>query len=91
MARKYTTGFHHFIHFSPEEDLGAKIEIVIDEFINVKDMKNFLQDKENELGRLLSLQEAVDTIYDLLRDYYSVVAVKGTVEYYEEEYTYEID
>lgn len=92
MARKYTTGFHHFIHFSPEEDLGAKIEITADEFINVNTVKDFLQEKEDKNeGLLLTLQEAVDIIYDLLRENYSVVTVKGTVKHYGEEYTYEIN
>lgn len=93
MARKYTTGFYHYIHFTPEEDLGAEFTITTDDFIDVKAIKDFLQKKEEDEnhGGLLTLQEAVDAIYDHMRGFYSVVAVKGTIKYYGEEYIYEID
>ena len=93
MARKYTTGFYYYIHFTSEEDLGAEFTITTDGFIDVKVIKDFLQEKEEDEkhGELLTLEEAVDAIYDYMRGFYSVVVVKGTIKYYGEEYIYEID
>ena len=93
MAKKYTTGFCHYVHFTPEEDLGAEFTITTDGFIDVKVIKDFLQEKEEDEkhGELLTLEEAVNAIYDYMREFYSVVSVKGSIKYYGEKYIYEID
>lgn len=46
MTKKCTTGFYHYVHFTPEEDLGAEFTITTDGFIDVKTIKDFLQKKQ---------------------------------------------
>ena len=92
MARKCTVGFYYYVHFPREEGLRARIEIATDEFADTGAIRIFLQKKEEENGgKLLTLEEAVDAIYDYMRGFYSVVAVKGTIKYYGEEYIYEVN
>ncbi len=90
MARKCTTGFHWSVHFM-REDISIKIEITTDEFVDVRAMKNFLEETEETTGKTLTLQEAVDALYDFLRGYYSIVTVKGFVEDWGDTYAYEVN